>query len=70
MGPQVLPRHSQCQGSARAQAPNGEVRGGYPADCIAPASPDYKKFRSQRALFFALIFTIFAISHPIFSTKG
>ena len=41
MGPQLLPWHSQCQGSARAQAPNGEVRGGYPADCIAPASPDH-----------------------------
>ena len=41
MGPQLLQWHSQCQGSARAQAPNGEVRGGYPADCIAPASPDH-----------------------------
>ena len=41
MGPQLLPWHSQCQGSARAQAPNGEVRGGYPADCIAPASPGH-----------------------------
>ena len=48
MGPQLLPWHSQCQGSARAQAPNGEVRGGYPADCIAPASPDHKtKVKSQ-----------------------
>jgi hypothetical protein len=47
MGPQLLPRHSQCHVSARPQAPNGEARGGYPADCIAPASPDHNK-KSQK----------------------
>ena len=51
MGPQLLPWHSQFQGSARAQAPNGEVRGGYPADCIAPASPDHNsKVKSQASV--------------------